>query len=126
MERLRVDIETCSPLSAGQTVVDVWKQSTRPKNCDVCMVGRGRRNCGICMVGRGGRNCDVGARWAGEGRWAVHPPQSRNLGGSGGRLMLDSCVHAVMSGSGFHGARPLSGTQLGCLTPPAAWHRLSL
>ena len=38
VERLRVDVETCSPLSAGQTVVDVWHQSLRPKNCTVCRV----------------------------------------------------------------------------------------
>lgn len=37
VEHLRVDIETCSPLSAGQTVVDIWGQSKRPKNCCVAM-----------------------------------------------------------------------------------------
>lgn len=37
-ELLRVDVETCSPLSAGQTVVDIWHQSTQQKNCTVCMV----------------------------------------------------------------------------------------
>eukprot|EP00887_Chlorella_sp_A99_P001134 scaffold14.g1134.t1 len=37
VKRLRVDVETCSTLSAGQTVVDVWHQSAQPKNCDVCM-----------------------------------------------------------------------------------------
>ena len=38
VERLRVDVETCSSLSAGQTVVDVWHQSAHPKNCTVCRV----------------------------------------------------------------------------------------
>ena len=38
VERLRVDVETASPLSAGQTVVDIWHQSAAPKNCTVCMV----------------------------------------------------------------------------------------
>lgn len=37
VEHLRVDVETCSPLSAGQTVVDIWKQSGRPPNAYVCM-----------------------------------------------------------------------------------------
>jgi len=32
---MRVDIETASPLSAGQTVCDVWRQSGRPANCRV-------------------------------------------------------------------------------------------
>ncbi|PRW32902.1 N-D-ribosylpurine ribohydrolase [Chlorella sorokiniana] len=36
-ELLRVDVETASSLSAGQTVVDIWHQSTQPKNCTVCM-----------------------------------------------------------------------------------------
>ncbi|KAI7845743.1 hypothetical protein COHA_000659 [Chlorella ohadii] len=36
-ELLRVDVETSSSLSAGQTVVDIWHQSTQPKNCTVCM-----------------------------------------------------------------------------------------
>lgn len=35
-ERFRVDIETCSPLSSGQTVVDVWHQSRREANATVC------------------------------------------------------------------------------------------
>lgn len=34
---MRVDIETHSPLSAGQTVCDVWHQSKLPANCNVCM-----------------------------------------------------------------------------------------
>lgn len=34
-ELMRVDIETCSSLSAGQTVCDIWGQSTLPKNCRV-------------------------------------------------------------------------------------------
>lgn len=37
-ELLRVDIETASTLSAGQTVCDIWGQSRLPKNCTVCMV----------------------------------------------------------------------------------------
>lgn len=37
-EQMRVDIETCSPLSAGQTVCDVWHQSGLPKNCNVAKV----------------------------------------------------------------------------------------
>jgi hypothetical protein len=28
-----VDIETVSPLAAGQTVCDIWQQSSAPKNC---------------------------------------------------------------------------------------------
>jgi inosine-uridine nucleoside N-ribohydrolase len=32
---MRVDIETVSPLSAGQTVCDIWHQSRLPKNCRV-------------------------------------------------------------------------------------------
>jgi hypothetical protein len=32
---MRVDIETASPLSAGQTVCDVWHYSKLPKNCKV-------------------------------------------------------------------------------------------
>lgn len=49
VERLRVDVETASELSAGQTVCDIWHQSSREKNVDVCMVrgcaakSRGRR-----------------------------------------------------------------------------------
>ncbi|GAQ84607.1 inosine-uridine preferring nucleoside hydrolase family protein [Klebsormidium nitens] len=35
VDHLRVDIETRSELSAGQTVVDVWKQSGRPPNVHV-------------------------------------------------------------------------------------------
>lgn len=36
-QAMRVDIETSSPLSAGQTVCDVWGQSKRPKNCNVAV-----------------------------------------------------------------------------------------
>lgn len=36
-ELMRVDIETCSHLSPGQTVCDVWHQSKLPKNCRVAM-----------------------------------------------------------------------------------------
>jgi len=32
---LRVDIETTSELSAGQTVVDVWQMSSKPRNVNV-------------------------------------------------------------------------------------------
>lgn len=37
VRRLRVDIETSSILTAGQTVVDVWNQSGKAPNCDVCI-----------------------------------------------------------------------------------------
>ena len=37
VERLRVDIETQSELSAGQTVVDVWGSSGKKPNANVCM-----------------------------------------------------------------------------------------
>lgn len=37
-ELMRVDIETMSELSAGQTVCDVWHQSTKPKNVLVAQV----------------------------------------------------------------------------------------
>ncbi|GAB4819914.1 hypothetical protein N2152v2_006960 [Parachlorella kessleri] len=37
VEHLRVDVETGSTLSAGQTVTDIWHQSGRPKNVHVCM-----------------------------------------------------------------------------------------
>lgn len=33
---LRVDVETSSPLSAGQTICDVWHQSNKPPNVRVC------------------------------------------------------------------------------------------
>lgn len=33
--RLRIDIETGSSLSYGQTVADVWKQNKLPANCTV-------------------------------------------------------------------------------------------
>jgi inosine-uridine nucleoside N-ribohydrolase len=36
-ELMRVDIETCSALSAGQTVVDSWHVSTKRKNVTVCL-----------------------------------------------------------------------------------------
>lgn len=32
---MRVDIETSSPLSFGQTVCDIWGHSKHPKNCFV-------------------------------------------------------------------------------------------
>lgn len=32
VEKMRVDVELCSPLSTGQTVVDVWNQSKLEKN----------------------------------------------------------------------------------------------
>lgn len=38
VEHLHVDVETCSTLSAGQTVADIWHQSGKPKNVHVCMV----------------------------------------------------------------------------------------
>jgi inosine-uridine nucleoside N-ribohydrolase len=38
-EKMRVDVETASMLSAGQTVCDVWRQTGRPENVHVCMVG---------------------------------------------------------------------------------------
>lgn len=34
---MRVDIETCSHLSAGQTVADIWHQSGKSRNVYVCM-----------------------------------------------------------------------------------------
>ena len=37
-ESMRVDIETVSELSAGQTVCDVWHQSNKPKNVHVAQV----------------------------------------------------------------------------------------
>ena len=39
VKHMRVDIETCSLLSAGQTVCDVWGQSPLPRNCLVATVG---------------------------------------------------------------------------------------
>ena len=36
---MRVDIETCSSLSAGQTVCDMWGRSQLPKNATVALVG---------------------------------------------------------------------------------------
>ena len=38
VELMRVDIETISELSAGQTVCDVWHQSSKPKNVSVAQV----------------------------------------------------------------------------------------
>lgn len=38
VELMRVDIETVSELSAGQTVCDVWHQSSKPKNVSVAQV----------------------------------------------------------------------------------------
>lgn len=35
---MRVDVETVSQLSAGQTVCDVWHQSSKPKNVGVAQV----------------------------------------------------------------------------------------
>jgi inosine-uridine nucleoside N-ribohydrolase len=35
LRRMRVDVETCSPLSSGQTVCDVWGQSPLPPNVTV-------------------------------------------------------------------------------------------
>ncbi|KAJ5078700.1 uridine nucleosidase [Anaeramoeba ignava] len=35
-KRLRVDIECCSPLSFGQTVVDIYQSTQKPKNVHVC------------------------------------------------------------------------------------------
>ena len=35
---MRVDVETVSDLSAGQTVCDVWHQSSKPKNVGVAQV----------------------------------------------------------------------------------------
>lgn len=37
VEQMRVDIEICSSLSAGQTVCDRWHTSTQPKNCRVAL-----------------------------------------------------------------------------------------
>ena len=37
-EKLRVDIETVSPLTAGQTVVDIYRQSPLPANVFVAKV----------------------------------------------------------------------------------------
>lgn len=38
VELMRVDVETVSELSAGQTVCDVWHQSSKPKNVHVAQV----------------------------------------------------------------------------------------
>ena len=38
VRKMRVDIETCSILSAGQTVCDMWSQSQRPVNATVALV----------------------------------------------------------------------------------------
>ena len=37
-ELMRVDVETLSELSAGQTVCDIWHQSSKPKNVHVARV----------------------------------------------------------------------------------------
>lgn len=42
VELMRVDIETISELSAGQTVCDVWHQSSKPKNVSVAQVCGGQ------------------------------------------------------------------------------------
>eukprot|EP00878_Enallax_costatus_P027496 GHUV01029615.1.p1 GENE.GHUV01029615.1~~GHUV01029615.1.p1 ORF type:complete len:124 (+),score=42.87 GHUV01029615.1:461-832(+) len=34
-EQMRVDIETVSPLAAGQTICDIWHTSKLPENCRV-------------------------------------------------------------------------------------------
>ena len=36
-ELMRVDVETCSQLSAGQTVCDTWHTSEKDKNVTVCL-----------------------------------------------------------------------------------------
>lgn len=52
-ELLRVDVETASLLSAGQTVCDIWGQSRLPKNCTVCMVSqRGLACTPACLPGQ--------------------------------------------------------------------------
>lgn len=38
VKRMRVDVETCSPLSAGQTVCDVWSRSPLGPNVTVALV----------------------------------------------------------------------------------------
>ncbi len=35
LQRMRVDVETVSPLAAGQTICDVWGQSGKPANVTV-------------------------------------------------------------------------------------------
>lgn len=35
---MRVDVETASPLSLGQTVCDVWSSTGRPPNVNVALV----------------------------------------------------------------------------------------
>lgn len=37
VRRLRVDVELVNEVSAGQTIVDIWKQSAREENVNVCM-----------------------------------------------------------------------------------------
>ena len=39
VKAMRVDVETCSSLSAGQTVCDMWGRSPLPKNATVALVG---------------------------------------------------------------------------------------
>ena len=38
VKRMRVDIETSSPLSAGQTVCDIWGKSPLGPNATVALV----------------------------------------------------------------------------------------
>lgn len=56
VELMRVDVETLSELSAGQTVCDVWHQSSKPKNVGVAQVARSHifllsLLCFACTVG---------------------------------------------------------------------------
>lgn len=44
VELMRVDVETVSELSAGQTVCDVWHQSSKPKNVRVAQVAHSHLN----------------------------------------------------------------------------------
>jgi hypothetical protein len=44
VKAMHVDIETCSSLSAGQTVCDIWGRSALPKNATVALV----RSLGCC------------------------------------------------------------------------------
>ena len=45
---MRVDVETVSELSAGQTVCDVWHQSSKPKNVNVAQVTQHPLISGFC------------------------------------------------------------------------------
>ena len=49
VKAMHVDIETCSSLSAGQTVCDVWDRSAQPKNATVALVSPLR--CYHCCCG---------------------------------------------------------------------------